>query len=295
MAAFAGAVVIGGANFLAVRFSNTELDPFWGAGLRFAGAAAIFVVIALALRLEWPRGRLLGLTVAYGIVNFTLSYALMYWALVTVTAGVAAVVLAIVPLLTPMLAAAQRLESLNRRAIVGAAIALAGIVWMTVGPDGLALPLSGLVAILIASVTVAQGVILSKRVAANHPAMTNAVGLIAGVPLLFVISAIAGEAWILPTGTQATWSVLYLMTIGSVGLFVLILLVMRQWTASAAAYAFVLFPVVTMLLEAWLADVPLTLRGVTGALVVMGGVWFGAFSGQRRIADVEVPAEVAAP
>lgn len=280
LTAFFAAVAIGGANFLAVRFSNEELEPFWGAGLRFIGALAIFVVVVVALRLEWPRGRLLLLTIAYGVVNFTLSYALMYWALVTVTAGVAAVVLAIVPLVTPMLAAVQRLEALSSRAIVGALVALAGIVWMTVGPEGLLLPISGLVAILVASVTVAQGVILGKRVANNHPAMTNAVGLAAGAPLLLVISAIAGEDWALPTETAAVWSVLYLMTIGSVGLFVLFLLVVRRWTASATAYSFVLFPVVTMLLEAWLADVPLTVRGVTGAMVVMAGVWFGAFAGR---------------
>jgi drug/metabolite transporter (DMT)-like permease len=289
IAAFVGAVAIGGANFLAVRFSNQELDPFWGAGLRFTGAALIFVAVSLALRLEWPRGRLLLLTAAYGFVNFTLSYALMYWALVQVTAGVAAVVLAIVPLVTPMLAAAQGLETLDRWAILGALIAFGGIVWMTVGPDGLVLPMSGLVAILIAAVTVAQGVIISKRVSANHPAMTNAVGLVVGAPLLLVLSMVVGEGWTLPSETASAWSVLYLMTVGSVGLFVLILLVMRRWTASAAAYAFVLFPVVTMLLEAWLAEVPLTMRGVTGAVVVMAGVWLGAFAKRRRPELVPAP------
>lgn len=289
VAAFVGAVLIGGANFLAVRFSNQELEPFWGAGLRFTGAAAIFLALSLALRLEWPRGRVLLLTAAYGIVNFTLSYALMYWALVQVTAGIAAVVLAIVPLVTPMLAAAQRLESLDRRAILGAVIALGGIVWMSVGPEGLAMPLGGLVAILVAAVTVAQGVILGKRVAANHPAMTNAVGLLVGAPLLLVLSMLVGERWVFPSQTAPLWSVLYLMTIGSVGLFVLFLLVVRRWTASATAYSFVLFPVVTMLLEAWLADVPLTIRGVSGALVVMAGVWLGAFATKRRAAPVPAP------
>ncbi|MBW3666209.1 MAG: EamA family transporter [Actinobacteria bacterium] len=294
VAAFAGAVLIGGANFLAVRFSNAELDPFWGAGIRFVGAAVIFIALAVALRLEWPRGKLLVLTAAYGIVNFTLSYALMYWALVTVTAGVAAVVLAIVPLVTPMLAAAQRLELLDRRAIIGALVALAGIVWMTVGPDGLVLPLSGLLAILVASVTVAQGVILGKRISGNHPAMTNAIGMVVGTVLLLALSAITGERWALPQETEVVVAVGYLVTLGSAGLFVLVLLIVRRWTASATAYSFVLFPVVTMLLEAWLADVPLTLRGVTGALVVMGGVWFGAFSESADRAPTP-QAPVAAP
>ena len=33
--AFATAVLLGGGNFVAVRFSNQELDPLWGAALRF--------------------------------------------------------------------------------------------------------------------------------------------------------------------------------------------------------------------------------------------------------------------
>ena len=46
--AFAGAILIGGSNFVAVRYSNRELDPLWGAGFRFALAAAVFgVLVAL--------------------------------------------------------------------------------------------------------------------------------------------------------------------------------------------------------------------------------------------------------
>jgi hypothetical protein len=48
---FVGAVVIGGSNFVAVRFSNRELDPLWGAFLRFALAAAVFAVLVAVLRL----------------------------------------------------------------------------------------------------------------------------------------------------------------------------------------------------------------------------------------------------
>ena len=279
MAAFAAAIAIGGGNFVAVRFSNRELDPFWGAGLRFSLAGLLFVVVALVLRLRWPRGKDLTVTALYGIFTFTLSYALMYWALVRVTAGATSVILAAVPLVASFLAAGQRLEALSRRSLLGAGVALVGIVWMTVGPDGgLTLPLDGLVAVLLATLTIAQSVILGKRVSKHHPAMTNAVGLAVGAPLLLVLSAFAGESWVLPRQAAAVWSVTYLVLVGSGGLFVLMLLVVRQWTVSATAYAFVLFPVVTMLLEAWLIDVPITPRGVSGAVIVMAAVWFGALA-----------------
>jgi drug/metabolite transporter (DMT)-like permease len=282
VAAFAVAVTLGGANFLAVRLSNRELPPFWGAGLRFSLAALLFVVIAFALRLRWPRGRQLVLTAVYGFFSFALFYALMYWALVRVTAGMAALVLAVVPLVTLLLAAAQRLERLTRRTVFGSLLAIAGITLTTIGPQEVVLPFTGLLAMLAAALTVGQGVILGKQVSGNHPAMTNAVGMATGAPILLGLSALTGEQWALPQQPEAVWSVAYLVTLGSLGLFVLVLLVVRRWTASASSYMFVLFPIVTMLLSAWLADEPLTPRGVFGAVVVMSGVWFGALSPAAR-------------
>ena len=195
LAAFAGAVILGGANFLAVRVSNRELPPFWGAGLRFSLAALIFIAIAAALRLGWPRGRLLVTTVVYGLFSFAIFYALMYWALVRVTASMAAVVLALVPLVAVLLAAIQGLERLQAKTVAGALIALAGIVWITMGASDLALPMAGLIAMLAAALTVGESVILGKRISANHPVMTNAVGMGAAAPVLLVISLIAG-VWI---------------------------------------------------------------------------------------------------
>lgn len=282
LAAFCGATILGGANFLAVRFSNEDLDPFWGAGIRFAVAGLLFVAIAWALRLRWPRGRQLLETILYGLVGFTLFYALMYWALVRVTAGMATVVLAVVPLVTLLLAGAQGLERLRPRALSGSLLALAGILWIALGPDNGELPVPGLLAMLAASICVGESVIIGKRLSGNHPVVTNAVAMPAGTLPLLVISAVAGEEWALPTGAEASWALLYLVTLGSVGLFVLVLLVVRHWTASASSYMFVLFPIVTMLLGAWLADEPITARGVTGALLVMAGVWFGALSPSAR-------------
>lgn len=285
LGAFAVAVTLGAGNFLAVRFSNEGLPPFWGAGLRFGLAAMLFVAITLALRLRWPRGEQLRLTVVYGVLSFAVFYALMYWALVRVTAGVATVVMAMVPLLTLLLAAAQRLERLRPRGAVGALLALAGLVWMTIGPQDVGLPLTALAAMVAAALTVGQGIIVGKRVSGNHPAVTNAIGMTVGAVLLLAFSAIAGESWVLPSTQRAVWAVAYLVTLGSVGLFILVLLVVRRWTPSATSYMFVLFPVVTMALEAVIAGEPVTVQALTGAIVVMLGVWYGALSpGARRVA-----------
>src|SRR5688500_11764641 len=93
LGAFAGAALIGGSNVVGIRFSNRELDPLWGAGLRFALAAAVFGLLFAALRLLLPRGRALALVSTYGVLSFGAAYGCLYWALQDVPAGIGAVVL----------------------------------------------------------------------------------------------------------------------------------------------------------------------------------------------------------
>lgn len=278
LAAFSVAVLLGAANFVAVRLSNQELAPFWGAALRFGLAAALFVIFALFLRLRWPRGRLLALTAAYGALAFAIPYALMYWALTLATAGSAAVVMAGVPLATLLLAAAQRLERITVRALAGSVLALGGIAWMVLASRGISAPPEAVIAMLGATLAISQGIILGKRLSGNHPAMTNAVAMIIGAGLLAILSASANEIWVLPARPDVTAALVYLVVLGSVGLFVLVLLVVRTWTSSASSYMFVLFPVVTMVLAALLIDEPVTVPAVLGAALVMAGVWFGALA-----------------
>jgi drug/metabolite transporter (DMT)-like permease len=177
---FAVAVTLGGSNFLAVSVSNRELDPFWGAGLRFTLAGLLFVIIALVLRLPWPRGRQLATTVGYGVLGISMFYALAYWALVRVSAGAATVVLALAPLVTLLLASAQGLERITRRAVAGSLLAVAGIAWMVLGDGGVTLPVGALLALLGATVCIGQSVIVGKSISANHPAITNAIALMTG-------------------------------------------------------------------------------------------------------------------
>jgi drug/metabolite transporter (DMT)-like permease len=120
LGAFVGAVVIGGSNFVAIRYSNRELDPVWGATLRFGLAAAVFGILCAALRLSLPRGRILGLVVLYGLLGFAAAYGCLYWALQEVPAGIGAVVLAVGPLLVLLLAVAHGTERLSVRALAGA-------------------------------------------------------------------------------------------------------------------------------------------------------------------------------
>ena len=96
-AAFVTGSLLAGGNAVAVRFSNRELDPMWGAGLRFSLAAILLFALMAMLRLGMPRGRALIGALLYGVFNFAAAFGLAYYGLVRVHAGLGQTVLALVP------------------------------------------------------------------------------------------------------------------------------------------------------------------------------------------------------
>src|SRR5215210_7547377 len=127
IAAFAAIAVLVGGNAVGIRFSNRELDPLWGAGLRF-GLAAILLVAAMAvLRLELPSGRALAGALLFGLFDVGGAFALGYYALVELHAGFGSILLALVPLATLLLAVFHGQERLR---VVAAAGTLVSRVWL---------------------------------------------------------------------------------------------------------------------------------------------------------------------
>lgn len=291
LAAFVALVFIGGTNFVAVRFSTFQLPPLWGAASRFTAATVILVVMGLVLRAPFPRGRAFVGAALYGLLGFGVFYTLAYLALVDAPAGVGAVVLAMAPLATFLLAIVQRQERFRWLGLVGGLVALAGVGVMVGAPE---VPLGSLLALVGAAVAAGQAGVIAKWFPKAHPVTMNAVGMGTGSILLIALSLLRNERWILPEGV-ATWAVqIYLITLGSVGLFVLYLFVLKRWTASRTAFAFVLFPVVAVTLGAWLLGDALTVSLAIGAVVVLAGVYIGALHGAMSgepAKDVRRPAE----
>ena len=275
-------VILGGSNAVAVRFSNLELPPFWGAAFRFSAAALIFWLILIGRRIPVPQGRaLLGASI-YGALGFGVSYALLYWALLSATATLTMVMLALGPLLTFFLAWAHGLEAFRWRGLLGALVAFGGILIAVGDQIGSSLPLLPLLAILAGGVAIAEASVLYKFYPKGDPLAVNAVALSIGALMLLLLSLLVGENWSLP-GSSPTWiAFVYLVLVGSVLLFYLYLFVLEHWTASATSYSFLLFPVGTILIAAWLTDEVITLRFLLGGAIVLLGVWVGALTQPRN-------------
>ncbi|HEV2139043.1 MAG TPA: EamA family transporter [Nitrososphaerales archaeon] len=278
LVALAVQVILAGANFVAVRFSNLELPPFWGASLRFLFAGLIFLAVVGLRRIELPRGRALEGVLIYGVLSFGVSYAFAYYALVSVNAGLASVVFSMVPITTLFLAGVQKQERLELRGLGGGLIAIAGTAVVFNEQLTLAIPLAALLALTGSVVAVAETSVVLKHFPRANPYATNAVGMLIGAAMLVAISLIAQETWSLPSKIPTIISVAYLVVPGSVFLFALYLYVISKWTASATNYGFVLIPLVTVLVGSVLAGETVTLTFLAGTALVLVGVYLGAIS-----------------
>jgi drug/metabolite transporter (DMT)-like permease len=289
VAAFVTSALLAGGNAVAIRFSNRELAPLWGAGLRFTLAAVLLVAVMAALKLAFPRGRALTGAVLWGLFQFAGAFGLYYYALVRVQAGLGQTILALVPLATLLLAVLQRQERLRGAAVVGTLLGLVGVGLISRDPLRESVPLPSLLAVLGSVLCFAEANVLARRLTHLHPVAMNTVGMIVSAGVLIAGSVLVGESLVLPERV-ATWVALgYVAALGSVVVFLLIVFVLQHWSASRAAYVMVLIPFVTVGLSALLDQEPLGPGLVLGGLVVLTGVYVGALRPARASA-ISTPA-----
>jgi drug/metabolite transporter (DMT)-like permease len=268
--------VLAGGNAVGVRVSNRELDPMWGAGLRFLLAASLLAGVMAVTKLTLPRGRALLGVVIYGALIFGGAFSFAYYALLDIHAGLGQTLLALVPLATLLLAVVQNEEHLRLAAVVGTLLSIAGIGVISGVSGSESVPLISLLAVLGAVLCFAQATVLVRSFPPVHPITTNAVGMVVGAAILLTLSLVLRETIALPD-SGATWLALaYMVVLGSGPVFVLYVVVVRLWGASRAAYTFVLIPLVTVVLSAWIDDEPIGAGLVLGGVLVLAGVYVGA-------------------
>ncbi len=261
-----------------IRFSNRELPPFWGAGTRLFLASFLFMFYMVKNRYPLPRGRALAGALLFGTLQFGVGFALAYWALLKVPAGLASVILASTPLFTLLFAGVVRIESITIRGVLGSLFAIGGIAVVfgegTVGD----IPPVFLLATIATALSFASVPVVIKLFPPVHPSSMNGVGMLTGALILLGLSFITGETAAVPA-EQTTWvAFFYLVLFGSVGAFTLMQFILNRWTATGISYQSVLSPFLTIVLSAWLLDEPLSGGLFIGAVLVIIGVYIGAIS-----------------
>lgn len=283
--AFSAIVIFLGSNFVAVKFSNLELPPLWGASIRFMVASAILFLLVAGLHLRLPRGRALLGAVLFGVLAFGLTYGLAYWGLVKVSAGTTSIVFATLPLLTLLFAILIGQERFRLRSLTGALVVLAGVSLTFLAQLQLDVPLVYLAAVLGSAVVAALSGVVVKHFPPSHPVCVNAVAMSVGAVILLAASLAGGEPWRLPEQSQ-TWVALAWLIVSSIVAFILMIWVLHRWTASATSYSMVLAPLVTVIVAAWLMGESITGSFMFGSFLVLLGVYIGALQNPGSVPGV---------
>ena len=273
--AFLSCVLIWGSTFLFIAIGNDSLPPTWGATLRLALASAILFGVMVVRRLPFPQGEALKACVLYGFFQFGLNLPLLYLGETQVPSGLAAVIFATIPLSTMLAARAFGLERLTRGRIVGALVALVGIVVMFSSQLRAALRPLPMLEVLLATWVACLGAVYLKRGPRQSPFVTNAVGSLVGCAACLVWTLALREPISVPTSWAAILPVIYLAVAGSVGAFVLWAWLINYWDISRTSYMAVVLPMVAVSLGAWVRHERLGAATLLGAAIVLAGVALG--------------------
>jgi drug/metabolite transporter (DMT)-like permease len=280
LAAFVIAVIFFGVNFVAVRFSNQELPPFWGASFRFIIASILLFSIVWLRNIPLPKGAALTGAALFGLFSFALNFGFLYWALTRVSAGMASVMFATIPLITQLIASLIGQERLTWRGILGAMIVIAGISVVFVEQLKFDVPFVYLGAVLLGMISAAASGIVVKYFPQSHPLATNVVGMGVAAVLLLIVSSFSGESQSLPS-LPSTWLALAWLILSSIVGFALVIWLLSRWSATATSYIGVLTPLVTVTAASLLAGESPSLTFLAGSLLVLVGVYAGALAPQE--------------
>jgi drug/metabolite transporter (DMT)-like permease len=265
--------VVWGSSYLTARTLVLAGGVLAVLALRFL-VSAIALAPAMAVRRpsppEWRTGVLLGLTQAAVLALETYGVSLT-------SATNAGVLISLTILLTPAFEGAARRQWLPHRFFVAAAVAVTGVVLLVAGP-GLRAPTAGDALILSAAVVRAAHVTLSGRLTDGRRYDTVTLTwlqTVVGAVLFTLVAAPTLPAAVRALGPGDWLGVLYLALGCSVFAFVVQLWAIRRTSAARASLLLGTEPVWAVLIGVGIAGESLTLAGVAGIVLVLGGTFYG--------------------
>jgi drug/metabolite transporter (DMT)-like permease len=269
--------LVWGSTWLVIKWGLRDMPPLTSAALRFLLAGCVMAALAPWLvPLEGGRRPPRSVVVAQGVAQFTLNYALVYYAERLLPSGLVSVLWTMFPLMVALgghfLTKAERLE---RRQWLGAALAFTGVallfitdVW-NISRDALAW--AGLV--LLAPAAVAASTLMIKQRAADASSiLLNRDSMLIGSSLLFALAFTFERDAPRAFTPAALGSIAYLALAGSVLTFGVYMWLLRHLPAFLLSTTSFITPVLALSFGALAGGEALTSTSVGGTALVLVGV-----------------------
>lgn len=267
------APVIWGSTYVVTTSLLPGFSPMTVALLRAlpAGLLLLLLVRRLPSGIWWPRMLILG------ALNFSVFWSLLFVAAYRLPGGVAATIGSIQPLLVVFLSALLLGSSIRARAVVAALLGIAGVALLVLSARA-SLDAVGIMAGLGSALSLAFGTVLTRKWQPPVSLLTYTAWQLTagGLLLLPVVSMTETSLPSLDAGNLA--GLAWLGLIGAALTYVLWFRGIARLEPSVVASLGFLSPVTAVLLGWLLQDQALAPLQITGALIVLGSIWYG----QRR-------------
>ena len=274
--AFFAIYVIWGSTFLAIRTAVLLAPPWFSAGIRFFTAGVILYTFARLRGASGPSLREWRSLAIIGFLMFSVTYGALFWGEQYVPSGVTSVLEATLPLLTVLFEVfVLRQQKFRWRVMFSVTIGFAGVALMLLHHGRPGFPILPCFIILGGSAAWSLGSVLTKSLTLPRSrTVTASAEMMLGGSLLLILSAAAGELHPFPLlPAKAIFSLVYLITAGSlIGFTAFVWLLGRMPASKVASHAYV-NPIVALALGHFLASEQLTLRTLLGAALVIGSVF----------------------
>jgi len=277
-AAVALLVLIWGTTWAAIRIGLEGVPPFTGVAIRFAASTLLLLALVPVFKVKLgrqPRER--AVWIASGILQFGISYGVVYWSEQYVPSGLAAVLFATFPLFVALLAHfLVPGEHLRRVGLAGVLVGFAGVAILysedlsLLGGPRVA---AASVVFLISPLASALANVLVKRWGKGmHPLSTAAVPMAIGATLLGMVALALERHAPMRFDAASVGSIAYLVVLGTATTFLLYFWLLSHYPARKMALIAYGTPVVAVLVGTLFLEEPFTARMIVGSVVVVGGV-----------------------
>ncbi len=277
--AYLTCAMVWGTTWYAVR-ASTGAEGFptlESVAMRFTLATLVLAPIVAVARIgPWPRDRVTWAWMLLAGVLDAASYTLVYYGEQRIPGGLAAVLFSTQPLLVAAMLTASGLEVVRRTDVIGAVIALAGVVligaerWDVSTSQAVGLGL--LLGAVVCSAT--YSLVLKRHGEHVHPAATTLIFLAVTAATLDLAVLVRGpEPMPWPPPRDATIAVVYLAVFGSVIAFWSWLWLLKKLPLMATSTLVFVLPVVALVVDGfWEHELRLAPRTYAGIAVVLLGL-----------------------
>jgi drug/metabolite transporter (DMT)-like permease len=273
-------VLLWSTGFIASKYGLPYAEPFTYLSVRFILAGVLLLGIALLTRASWPKTRAEFFHISMtGVLLHGVYLSGVFHAInIGLPAGVTSLIVNLQPVLTAIFAQILLKERVVARQWIGLVLGLVGVslvigekLFLSGAAQG-GFPAIALVPAVIGLLGTAFGTIYQKRYSANMNIATGTIiqyiggGLITGVGVLLFETRVV--QWTSPFIFAMSWQVLVL----SIGAIWLLMMLIRQNSASRVSSLFYLVPPLTALEAYLLFNEQLGVVALAGMVLVVIGV-----------------------